>query len=485
MDPPKVAMDSGRIAKAGLSSLAVVVGLYLLVNLPSILPKKTYPDLPSPSLPTVIERSIDSVAADAPAPEHGSPITISFPARNVSALEKGSFQAYRPLAGPKVDFWIDVLTTTEDSVFFYNNRTLEVYEKRGIRPYLITDPWRDTTTVDQRIMRAKKTALSRELGIPFDDLFYKRGMRGRTGESLAAAQPYIGFMEQLFSVAGLPSALAWNALFESGFDGTAESGARAKGWWQFKYSTARSSGIAIGDQRNGYADRYDGRYDLVRSTVAAAGHKRELFALVGDWHLALEGYNRGKSGLIADLDAALRDPAVQARYHIDPDNRYWDYLITEARRGTPVEGIQDFFTWNGYYGTVDFMDFQPHFRTFENQNYPLIMAAGYVIATDPARFGFMVDEGVRDSLEIVMVPKRMRIADLARHAGIALDSFKALNPQFFGTWTPMAYDDNPFHVILPKGSAYLFYQNAGITLELYPGGDSLIASSADTRGVSH
>ena len=76
------------------------------------------------------------------------------------------------------------------------------------------------------------------------------------------------------------------AVIESALNTKAVSRARAKGMWQFMYSTARRYGLTI----NSYVDE---RFDPIASADAAARYLRDSYLIFGDWNLAIASYNCG------------------------------------------------------------------------------------------------------------------------------------------------------------------------------------------------
>ena len=191
----------------------------------------------------------------------------------------------------------------EDLRFTIAKRILEIHASRNI---VVNGQHREIPMDRNRHVEAEIASLTG----PERDFFIASLKRsGRYRPQIVAA----------LREAGLPEALSWLPLIESGFKVEAFSPARALGLWQFIPST----GYKFGLKRDVYIDE---RLDPYKATTAAIAYLTELHSIFGDWTTVLAAYNCGEGRVLRTIrsqninyldnfwDLYERLPAETARY---------------------------------------------------------------------------------------------------------------------------------------------------------------------------
>jgi membrane-bound lytic murein transglycosylase D len=225
-----------------------------------------------------------------------------------------------------------------------------------------------------------------------------------TAEMLGWAAYYFPLFEQALASEGLPADLKYLAIVESALNPTAISRSGAGGLWQFMKPTAKEYGLRM-------STYIDERMDPEKSTRAAAKFLKRLYAMFGDWELALAAYNAGPGRVRAAMKRAGSDD-------------YWEvakYLPTETRAYVPGFIAASYLM--NYHEAHDIMP-----------KYP---------------------EDALGRMDTLMIYKGMPLAEVAKRSGLSLDLVRRLNPVFVKGYVPASH--NGFAILLPYAAAALFH----------------------------
>lgn len=232
---------------------------------------------------------------------------------------------------------------------------------------------------------------------------YRGTLHDRFQEGLTRSGRYIEMIRRVFREEGLPEDLAYLAHVESAYKPSAYSRARAKGIWQFIVGTGSRYGL----RRDWWIDE---RSDPELSTRAAAAYLKDLYAMFGDWYLAMAGYNAGEGKIQRAMDrTGLHD--------------FWSIANTS------------------------------HIR-LETKNYVPAILAAVLISKDPEKFGFTTEKEPAVVYDSVQVSSPTDLGVIAELAGSTIDDLKFLNPALARLMTPPNYVD--FRLRVPLGTGNRF-----------------------------
>lgn len=140
---------------------------------------------------------------------------------------------------------------------------------------------------------------------------------------------------------GLPTDLFYVGLIESGYNSRIKSHAGAAGPWQFMPKTARHYGLRV--------DKYvDERWNIYKSTHAAARYFSDLYNIFGSWELAMCAYNAGEYRIIGAIrKGRTRNYLDLVRKKLIPkETAYYIPKVAAARQLVQSEEKFGFFHGN-------------------------------------------------------------------------------------------------------------------------------------------
>ncbi|VVE73710.1 lytic transglycosylase [Pandoraea captiosa] len=201
----------------------------------------------------------------------------------------------------------------------------------------------------------------------------------------------------------MPTELALLPFVESAYNPQALSTAKAAGMWQFIPSTGKTYNL----KQNMFQDE---RRDVLASTTAALDYLSKLYAMFGDWHLALAAYNWGEGNVQRAID---RNQAQGL-----PTDYLSLRMPTETRYYVPkLQAIKNIIAHPDIYSV----------KLPEIPNHPYFVS--------------------------VTTKRDIDVALAAKLADLPLDEFRALNPSFR---KPVILGAAQTQILLPFDSAEVF-----------------------------
>ncbi|NPA12463.1 MAG: LysM peptidoglycan-binding domain-containing protein [Aquificae bacterium] len=211
---------------------------------------------------------------------------------------------------------------------------------------------------------------------------------------LQRGKKYIPLIKEIFSKYQIPDEFIFLPIIESHFTVDIVSPAGAGGLWQFMPKTGRNYGLRI----NQWIDE---RFDVEKSTIAAAKYLKDLYSIFDDWSLALASYNSGEGTIIRRINK---------------------------------------------YGGEDFWDIDEYLSK-ETRNYvPNFLATVVVVREILEKEKF--DYSHMD-FDILKVDKPVSLAYISAITGIPLEKLMDMNPHLIKGVIP-PFGDN-YNIYLPKG----------------------------------
>ncbi len=216
-------------------------------------------------------------------------------------------------------------------------------------------------------------------------LFYAQKAKKNSERVLGLSTYYMPIFEEIFDMYDLPIELSSMAIIESSLNPIAVSRAKAKGMWQFMYTTALRYDLTI----NSYVDE---RLDPIKSAHSAAKYLKDAYTIFGDWGLAIASYNCGAG----NVTKAIRRSGGK--------RNFWDvyYHLPKETRGY-VPGLIAALYIQEYYKEHDLVP-----RTVEMPPF----------------------------VDTIKINKMVHFEQISHYTGISVNELKKFNPQYLHNIIP-------------------------------------------------
>lgn len=141
------------------------------------------------------------------------------------------------------------------------------------------------------------------------ELIVNTYLHSHTIQILKNAPRMFSIIEPILKKNGVPDDFKYLAVIESTLNPLAVSGAGATGLWQFMKGTAEEYGMEVSND-------IDERYNIEKSTEAAAAYLKKAYQKFGSWTVAAASYNAGSAMLSKQMEA-------------QKEKNYYDLLLGE------------------------------------------------------------------------------------------------------------------------------------------------------------
>lgn len=221
---------------------------------------------------------------------------------------------------------------------------------------------------------------------------------------LERSRKYLYYVVEEVQKRGMPTEIALLPMVESAYNPQAYSRSHASGIWQFMPQTGRHFGL----KQNWWIDN---RRDITAATDAALDYLQKLHVMFGAWDLALAAYNAGEGTVMRAIER----------------NR---------KRGLPTDYAHLVLP-------AETMNYVPKLQAIKN------------LVTNPERFGVEITPLANQPyFTVVSAPQQIDARVAAELAGISVEEFNALNPEYN---RPVLASNGATHeILLPVDAAPVF-----------------------------
>ena len=326
---------------------------------------------------------------------------------------------------------LDSMSTSIDSLLslWYQKRDIGLME---IEPSDI-DTLVMTSDIPDSVYISRLQKMNPFISVPYNSIirnhiiYYTQKMPEKMEHILGLSTYYIPIFEEIFDKYDMPLELTAMAVIESALNAKAVSRARAKGMWQFMYSTAKRYGLTI----NSYVDE---RFDPIASAHAAARYLRDSYLIFGDWTLAIASYNCGAG----NVNKAIR--------RAGGSKDFWDvypYLPRETRGYVP-----------SFFAALYAMKYyKEHNLTPEHITMP-------------------------PHTDTIKVNKMLHFEQIAHYTGISMDELRTHNPQYLHDIIPGTEREYILQLPYKYTNAFIDHED-----EIYKYKDSVYFSPAAMKKI--
>lgn len=195
----------------------------------------------------------------------------------------------------RVDFWKKIYTkySTQQGVIHDVEDVSAIYKEvdfSDINESLVLTARQKEKQKQKRVDEFKKKIVAEYPKLKLADLRFQLGQRDRIQTAIYVSGRYIEDFEDVFRQNNLPLELVRLVFVESSFNVLARSKVGASGLWQIMPSNAKPYKMI--------SKAVDKRNHPIEATKLASKILRNNYMMLGDWALAVTGYNHGPTGVM-------------------------------------------------------------------------------------------------------------------------------------------------------------------------------------------